>query len=185
MKIITIWQPWASLIALGFKKFETRSWGTHYRGKLAIHAARRKIRRHELAKISFDSIGCLDFSYLDSIDYPYGQIVAVSDLTSCRWMADEKRLREVLLRVRGKEFSRCSLDCLIQEAQQKHCAIWLPEISPLEKSVGDWQPGRYAWQLDQMQQVEPLDYKGAQGLRSLDIETSLLLAGLGTTEINL
>ncbi len=28
MKAITIHQPWATLIALGEKRFETRSWGT-------------------------------------------------------------------------------------------------------------------------------------------------------------
>jgi hypothetical protein len=38
MKAITIIQPWATLIALGEKKFETRSWTTKYRGPLAIHA---------------------------------------------------------------------------------------------------------------------------------------------------
>jgi hypothetical protein len=26
MKAITLWQPWASLIAIGAKKYETRSW---------------------------------------------------------------------------------------------------------------------------------------------------------------
>lgn len=38
MKAITLHQPWASLIALGVKTVETRSWNTNYRGTLAIHA---------------------------------------------------------------------------------------------------------------------------------------------------
>lgn len=37
---ITLDEPYASLVAAGAKKFETRSWRTHYRGPLAIHAAR-------------------------------------------------------------------------------------------------------------------------------------------------
>lgn len=37
---ITLTQPWASLVALGYKSFETRSYGTSYRGLLAIHAAK-------------------------------------------------------------------------------------------------------------------------------------------------
>lgn len=41
MKALTLFQPWASLVALGEKKVETRSWGTSYRGPLAIHAAKR------------------------------------------------------------------------------------------------------------------------------------------------
>lgn len=40
MKAITLWQPWASLIAWGVKSYETRSWWTPYRGQLAIHAGK-------------------------------------------------------------------------------------------------------------------------------------------------
>lgn len=39
MRCLTLWQPWASLIAVGAKRFETRSWGTDWRGSLAIHAS--------------------------------------------------------------------------------------------------------------------------------------------------
>jgi activating signal cointegrator 1 len=39
MKALTLWQPWASLVAMGEKKVETRCWSTKYRGELAIHAA--------------------------------------------------------------------------------------------------------------------------------------------------
>ena len=39
MRAITIQQPWASLVALRAKRYETRSWNTHYRGPLAIHAS--------------------------------------------------------------------------------------------------------------------------------------------------
>ncbi len=40
MKAITLHQPWATLVAVGAKRIETRSWATSYRGPLAIHAAR-------------------------------------------------------------------------------------------------------------------------------------------------
>jgi hypothetical protein len=40
MKALTLTQPWATLVAIGAKKFETRSWSTKYRGPLAIHAAK-------------------------------------------------------------------------------------------------------------------------------------------------
>ena len=39
MKALTLHQPWASLLALGFKPDETRSWRTKHRGPLAIHAS--------------------------------------------------------------------------------------------------------------------------------------------------
>jgi activating signal cointegrator 1 len=40
MKALTLTQPWASLVAIGAKRIETRSWYTAYRGPLAIHAAK-------------------------------------------------------------------------------------------------------------------------------------------------
>ena len=40
MKAISLWQPWATAIAFGVKKYETRHWSTPYRGLLAIHAAK-------------------------------------------------------------------------------------------------------------------------------------------------
>lgn len=41
-KAITLTQPWASLVAVGAKRVETRSWPTSYRGPLLIHAAKGK-----------------------------------------------------------------------------------------------------------------------------------------------
>lgn len=41
MKALTLWQPWAQLVAWGHKSVETRCWTTKYRGPLAIHAAQR------------------------------------------------------------------------------------------------------------------------------------------------
>lgn len=43
VKAISLWQPWASLMAMGLKKNETRSWKTSYRGPLIIHAAKKVI----------------------------------------------------------------------------------------------------------------------------------------------
>lgn len=38
MKTLSIKNPWAYLIATGFKDVENRSWPTNYRGKILIHA---------------------------------------------------------------------------------------------------------------------------------------------------
>jgi hypothetical protein len=40
MKALSLTQPWASLVALGSKRLETRAWYTSYRGPLAIHATK-------------------------------------------------------------------------------------------------------------------------------------------------
>lgn len=40
MKALSLIQPWATLIVLGEKRIETRSWPTKHRGHLAIHASK-------------------------------------------------------------------------------------------------------------------------------------------------
>jgi len=41
MKAISLWQPWASMIASGKKTIETRSWPTSYRGDLLICSTKK------------------------------------------------------------------------------------------------------------------------------------------------
>lgn len=51
---ITIWQPWAMLIAEGAKRFEFRNWPAPktYQGKrIAIHAGARPVRRSEVQEL--------------------------------------------------------------------------------------------------------------------------------------
>lgn len=43
MKTLSIKQPWASLIATGVKDIENRTWQTHYRGRILIHATKKPI----------------------------------------------------------------------------------------------------------------------------------------------
>jgi activating signal cointegrator 1 len=38
--VLTLTQPYATLVTLGAKRFETRNWGTRYRGTLLIHAGK-------------------------------------------------------------------------------------------------------------------------------------------------
>ena len=40
MKVITIKQPFASLIAKGYKEYEFRTWRTNYRGYILIHSGK-------------------------------------------------------------------------------------------------------------------------------------------------
>lgn len=47
MKTLSIRQPWASLIVAGIKNIENRSWPTHYRGPLLIHAGKAKPSHEE------------------------------------------------------------------------------------------------------------------------------------------
>lgn len=54
---ITIWQPWASLIAAGAKPYEWRGWPAPERmigRRIAIHAGARKVRRDEITALLMD-----------------------------------------------------------------------------------------------------------------------------------
>ena len=42
---ISLWEPWASLMATGAKTIETRGWATRHRGPLLICAAKRRVLR--------------------------------------------------------------------------------------------------------------------------------------------
>ena len=41
MRALTLFEPWATLCVVGAKQLETRSWGTPYRGPLAIHVSKK------------------------------------------------------------------------------------------------------------------------------------------------
>ena len=91
MKALTLWQPWASLVAIEAKKIETRSWYTSYRGPLAIHAAKTK-----------KSLGLfMEDPFLDALvsagymltTLPFGVIVATCNLTSVIRITDTNASR--------------------------------------------------------------------------------------------
>ena len=42
LKALSLLQPWATLVVIGAKTIETRSWSTAYRGTLMIHASKGK-----------------------------------------------------------------------------------------------------------------------------------------------
>ena len=79
MKAITIWQPYAQAIALGLKRFETRSWATKYRGQIAIHASKRPLTKQQ--KLLAEKYGISDF--------PLGKVLLIADLTDCILMTEE------------------------------------------------------------------------------------------------
>lgn len=44
MKILTVKQPWASLIVHGIKNIENRTWKTSFRGRILIHASKNGVK---------------------------------------------------------------------------------------------------------------------------------------------
>ena len=80
----TLIQPWASLIAAGAKRWETRSWPTAYRGTVLIHAGQARVpterldRDHRFVEEAMQVLGIADWDRL-----PKGAFVAVAEITGC------------------------------------------------------------------------------------------------------
>ncbi len=71
MKVLTIKEPWASLIINGYKKYEFRSWKTNYRGRILIHTS-LNIEKNMLDRFK-------DYD----IKYQPGCIIGEATLTDC------------------------------------------------------------------------------------------------------
>lgn len=83
MRTLSLWQPWATLVAIGAKKFETRSWPTNYRGPLAIHAAKRDLElAYWFKKPCFYPV-LNQAGYSTSTELPLGAVLCVVDLVDC------------------------------------------------------------------------------------------------------
>lgn len=135
MKAISLWQPWASLIMLGTKSIETRSWSTAYRGPLLIHAAKR-LNKNELKMIAedpaFDDGLALagGASFQNLLNLPRGVLLGRVELVDCR-RTDSFKMEELLD----------------------------------EWPYGNFESGRFGWVLERPVIFDPpMEYKGAQGL---------------------
>lgn len=84
MKVLTIKQPWASLIINGYKRYEFRSWYTNYRGELLIHAG-KSVDKEAMKRLE---------KYLD-FDIPIGKIIGKVNITDCVKL--DSNLKEELL----------------------------------------------------------------------------------------
>lgn len=80
MRCLTIRQPWAELVALGEKRFETRSWRTAYRGELAVHAG-LQVDKAVCATEPFKSVLAPHGYTADNL--PLGAVIATGFLKNC------------------------------------------------------------------------------------------------------
>lgn len=76
-------QPWASMVALGHKKIETRSWRTHHTGLLVIHAARSFPKRGHPVWGLTSVIDAFKDTLEGQGSLPIGQAVAVCRVIGC------------------------------------------------------------------------------------------------------
>jgi hypothetical protein len=76
VKIISIKQPWASLIVHGIKDIENRSWRTNHRGPVLVHAWQRP------DDVSERELRCR-FGVKLPKHMPTGGVVGVVDIIDC------------------------------------------------------------------------------------------------------
>lgn len=147
MKAITLWQPWASLIAYGAKHNETRSWPIKYRGPIAIHAAARPCIHLADIDPEADNAACLVFEkefYESSL--PRGCVVATANLVECWKVVKHTQTAIILKQSNGVGEDKLPIDA--------------PYLV-----FGDYSVGRYIWGFaDVCMLPEPIPTRGMQGL---------------------
>ena len=96
MKVLSIKNPWATLIVDGYKKYEFRSWKTNYRGKILIHAGK-----------GIDKEAMKKFEHLN-LNYPSSKIIAKVKILDCIELNDEinKQIIEENELVYGHKYDR-------------------------------------------------------------------------------
>jgi len=142
MKALTLFEPHATLIMCGVKRFETRSWGCAHRGPLAIHVSGRRIQDQlnwtvhspswpaDLTRRTLRELGYLDGG--GERAFLPGVVLGVVDLAAIH-LAENVSLTP-------------------QEQLQEH-------------AFGDWRAGRRVWELRNIRPFcEPIAYKGSRGL---------------------
>ena len=170
MKALTLHQPWATLIALGVKTIETRSWRTNYRGPIAIHAGLHApgvsniggefgwdtMQHRSRPDHIYEGLGvtlCNGdwYGYFrpnppGKVDrfyaLPLGAIVATATLTDCVQMYDSRECS------RDASPHICITDGLrLLRYPGSIESDWGDDIAD-QLPYGEFTPGRWAWMLD-------------------------------------
>lgn len=148
MKLLSLHEPFATLMAIGAKRIETRSWSTGYRGWLAIHASKGGLGKRELA----DCLAEPEFAAaLNGTPLSPGCIVAVVRLEECLPTSPKGCLSSIF-----EDY---------------------PDLdTPQEREFGDYHEGRWGWvTTDLFRLARPVPFRAKQGLVDLDYATIMEL----------
>lgn len=176
MKAISLWQPWASLIACGAKVYETRSWAppaSLIGHPIAIHAAKKVDKdaarfaedlmygQHEVGR--FELADQLDATMSKTPDHlfgifgqatmPVGCVVAIAKLDAAFQLGEQalgtaRPAASVTRRLVSRPIPEC--------------------FTVRYDSFGDYSPGRWAWLLRDARPLDPpIEMKGRQGFFDL------------------
>ncbi len=159
LKVISLWEPWSSLLAHGHKKIETRGWSTDFRGEVAIHSTKGGLSQEELFltcadgpfRAALEGLGIFRFGMSCpqlARAFPRGHIIAVGALVDC---------------------CPTESDICVPGIFDDH-----PKLNTeQERAFGDYSPGRYGLVFENVTLLqEPVPFKSRQGkLLDLDFET--------------
>ncbi len=142
MKALTLWQPWATAMALGAKHVETRVWSTKYRGEIAIHSA---------AKLPPKWLG-------ESRHQPEFRD-ELADVLNCRRDSDDRGGMHLDSRINALPYG--SILCVVKLVAIEETLVVRSSLHERELIFGNYEDGRYAWFTEMLEVFdEPIPAKG-------------------------
>lgn len=149
MNAVTLTQPWASLVAAGIKRVETRSWPCPPPAvgqPLAIHAAKGLSPLARQFDVPGTKLGLMHVCARE----PYASALTAAGLT---W--EQLPLGAVVATTVVKRCSQMTNSAIVE----------LRHENPREAALGGYRRGRFAWVLGEVTRVDPpVPFKGAQQL---------------------
>lgn len=145
-RVLTVHQPYATLIWAGVKRYETRTQHTNFRQPIFIHASRRQIQEIDRQK-------------------------AIAALNEAKVIEPVKTEAIKILSVTGAIICQANLtgsflmtNHSLEASPKKKPIILISEVPDLEKRLGFWKSGNHAWQFDEPSPCRvPIPATGRQG----------------------
>lgn len=147
IRAFTTRNPWAGLLARGRMRYRTHKDRTHYRGPVAIHAARTRTdlsrRDREFFLLLAKAFDLVDVQTLlaQLNRLPHGAIVGLAEVVDCFEITEK---------------------------------TWL-SLTREQLVFANWTPGRWAWVIENARPLEqPIPSRGYQGLFNVTVPEELM-----------
>lgn len=172
MNLISLHEPWATLMMLKFKRVETRDWWTNYRGPLAIHASKHGMSLEATLEV------CLQTPFYNALmNYPPFRERMIHYRIAPQPGDVDKRVMKFCFPNRGKIVAVVDVKamCPTSAIAAKHPTIMTAaelafgNYDPIDKTTGK---PRHGWITEFMFEVpEPVPFTSKQGLVHLPEDT--------------
>jgi hypothetical protein len=145
IKALSLHQPWSSLVAIGAKRYETRSWAISHRGELLICSTKNfkaAMQGWNSSPIMQSALSLRGFKQWQEL--PFGQALALVYLEEC---LPTIKLGELFAKGQVKRFRTTN-----------------------ELHYGNYEAGRYAFKLSNIRPIkDPFPVTGRQGLFEVEL----------------